>query len=55
MPDISKCTGQDCKLKHKCYRFTSKSSDYQSWFAAPPNEEEYIEALYSDVFKTKLE
>ena len=51
MPDISKCTGEDCKLKHKCYRFTSESSNYQSWFAAPPNKEEYHCEYFYPIYK----
>lgn len=31
MPDISKCNGNKCNIKTKCYRFTSKSNDWQSW------------------------
>ena len=36
MPDISKCKGQDCPLKETCYRFTSKASDWQSYFSETP-------------------
>ena len=36
MTDISKCEGTKCPLKETCYRFTAKSSDYQSYFAEPP-------------------
>lgn len=32
MTDISKCDGEDCPLKDKCYRYTAPSDDlYQSW------------------------
>ena len=36
MPDIAKCSGKDCPHKDKCYRFTSKASEYQSYFLTPP-------------------
>lgn len=29
MPDISKCTNDECPLKNKCYRFTCEPSEYQ--------------------------
>lgn len=31
MPDISKCNGKDCPIKEKCFRYTSKSSMYQTY------------------------
>jgi hypothetical protein len=32
MTDITKCTGQNCPIKDKCYRYTAKESEYsQSW------------------------
>tara|TARA_R110000868_G_scaffold81159_1_gene229949 strand:- start:42 stop:236 length:195 start_codon:yes stop_codon:yes gene_type:complete len=40
MADICKCHGQigtiDCPYKEKCYRFTAKASDYQSYFMELP-------------------
>jgi len=39
MPDITMCPGTDCPQKEKCYRFTAKPSDYQSWFMKPPIED----------------
>lgn len=39
--DISKCTGDNCPHKEKCYRFTSLGSiDYQSYFVTPPIKED---------------
>jgi hypothetical protein len=29
MPDIAKCINEKCTLKEKCYRWTSKPSEYQ--------------------------
>ena len=34
--DISKCTGEGCKLKNRCYRFTVKPDFMQSYFGKPP-------------------
>ena len=40
MADISMCSGKNCPLKKKCYRYTAPQSDYQSWFDNPPLKEE---------------
>jgi len=39
MPDITMCLGTNCPHKEKCYRFTAKPSDYQSYFMSPPIKE----------------
>jgi hypothetical protein len=31
MSDITKCANSDCPLKKRCYRYTSESSDHQSF------------------------
>ena len=40
MADITKCPGQIgaiiCPYKDKCYRYTAKASDYQSYFMELP-------------------
>jgi len=36
MPDITMCLGSGCPYKEDCYRFTTKPSDYQSYFMEPP-------------------
>lgn len=36
MPDITMCEGRGCPMKNKCYRFTAKPSDYQSFFMHEP-------------------
>lgn len=37
MADISKCSGEDCPVKEKCYRFTATASEFmQSYFFEPP-------------------
>ena len=42
MKDICKCNGEKCKVKEKCYRFTSKVKDkYQDWadfYTQPKNK-----------------
>lgn len=42
MPDITKCPGEGCSVREKCYRFTATANqDYQSWMATPsPSGEE---------------
>ena len=50
MPDISKCSGDECKKKEYCYRYTSKADYMQSYFTNPPLKEdgscdEYLEDL----------
>lgn len=36
MADISKCSGEGCNQKEKCYRFTAKPNEYyQSWMSSP--------------------
>ena len=40
MSDISMCSGRDCPLKEKCYRYTAPKSKYmQSYFTIPPKDE----------------
>ena len=31
MADISKCNGIGCSMKERCYRYTAKSSTFQSY------------------------
>lgn len=40
MADITMCSGRDCYLKEKCYRYTAPKSKYmQSYFTIPPKDE----------------
>ena len=40
MPDITMCTGKDCPIKEKCYRYTAKPDEFrQSYFDAPYKDE----------------
>ena len=37
MADIAKCTGGQCPLKEKCYRYTATEDEYwQSWLVEEP-------------------
>ena len=39
MADICMCSGKDCPVKEKCYRFTSLVNEYgQSYFLEPPGK-----------------
>lgn len=38
MADISKCMGEDCSLKEKCYRYTADDGDWQSYLSYTPYE-----------------
>ena len=29
--DYSKCTGENCPIKHTCKRYTTPAEDYQCW------------------------
>lgn len=42
MPDISKCTGNNCPIRENCYRYTSTPHPFrQSWMMEVPyNEKE---------------
>lgn len=35
-PDITMCNGDNCPVKKKCYRYTAKPSEYQSYFIEAP-------------------
>ena len=52
MPDISKCTGEECPLKETCYRFTSPAGMYQSFFMTPPIKNGKCE-YYWETFNTE--
>lgn len=41
MVDISMCSGKNCPLKEKCYRFKAKPNKFmQSYFTIPPIKED---------------
>ena len=36
MSDITKCPGNGCPIKDKCYRHSAKDGVWQSWFTKEP-------------------
>lgn len=52
MADICKCFGQigaiDCPYKEKCYRYTAKASDYQSYFMELPLKNDKCDHYWGD-------
>ena len=48
MPDIAMCKGDGCPKQQMCYRYTAKSSDYQSFFTTPPIKEDGTCEYYWD-------
>jgi hypothetical protein len=62
MSDITKCKGGECPIKKTCYRFTSKASDWQSYFTEIPLKdgkcdmywEKKSEKIHAD-FKEEIE
>jgi len=37
MPDISMCSGKDCKIRNQCYRYRAVPSEYrQAYFVESP-------------------
>ena len=40
MPGITMCEGFDCEIKRKCYRYTAKPCDLQSFFTIKPKEKD---------------
>ena len=36
MADITKCKGNGCPIKEKCYRYKAKAGERQSWFTFVP-------------------
>ena len=54
MPDIAKCYGEGCPLKEKCYRYTSKPSEYrQAYFTPPPFKDGICEEFMLDVHRIR--
>jgi len=52
MPDITKCLGEKdkivCPYKEKCYRFTAKSDEYQSYFQGMPLKNDKCDHYWGD-------
>jgi hypothetical protein len=53
MPDIAMCSGDGCPFKEKCYRFTAKPSDYQSYFSDPPIKDGECDHYWDDELISK--
>jgi hypothetical protein len=47
-PDITLCVGTDCPYKETCYRYTSKPSDWQSYFSEPPIKDGKCDMYWGD-------
>lgn len=43
MTDISKCTGDNCKLKDTCYRYLAEPSEYQAFGVFAPSSDTQCE------------
>jgi len=48
MSDITKCSGQRCKLKDMCHRYTAKPGMWQSYFAKPPIKKGKCDMFWGD-------
>ena len=49
-PDITKCMNEECPKKEKCFRYTSKSDEMQSFFVdVKPNEKGECEYYWESV------
>ena len=47
MPDITKCDNEECELKNKCYRYTSKPDEYrQAYLTEYPEKDWECELFY---------
>ena len=53
MPDITKCTGEDCPVKIDCYRYTSAPNQhYQAYFTSPPIKNEKCDFFWGELQKS---
>jgi hypothetical protein len=49
MTDISKCSGEGCEQKEKCYRFTTIADEqWQSYFTEPPIKDGKCEYFWTN-------
>jgi hypothetical protein len=46
VPDITKCSGEGCKAKERCYRFAASDSFRQSYFVDVPGGDETCEYFW---------
>jgi hypothetical protein len=47
-PDITMCVGTNCPHKEKCYRYTAKPSEYQSYFMEAPIKDGKCEMYWGE-------
>jgi hypothetical protein len=53
MPDITKCTGEDCPVKIECYRYTSvPNQHYQAYFTSPPIKKGKCDFFWGELQKS---
>lgn len=48
MADITMCSGKNCPVANKCYRFTATPSDHQSYFLSPPYDGKSCSMYWGD-------
>jgi hypothetical protein len=52
MADITKCFGEEdeiiCPYREKCYRFTAKADEYQSYFMELPLKDDKCDHYWGD-------
>lgn len=52
MGDITKCKGDNCKVKESCYRYTAESKDFwKSWLTHPPIDKDGKCGMYLGINK----
>lgn len=47
MPDIAMCNGDDCPVKEQCWRYMAPADRFQSYFAAPPCDDDGCEYFWN--------
>jgi hypothetical protein len=48
MSDITMCKGTNCPLKEKCFRFTAKADEYQSYFNESPLKDDKCDMYWGE-------
>lgn len=50
MADITKCKGDGCPMKDKCFRYTAPANEYwQSYFVNPPFKDSKCDHYWNDM------
>lgn len=47
--DITMCSGKGCDFKERCFRYTAKPSERQTYFATPPLKEGKCDFFWGEV------